>query len=107
MGMERLFRVLRTVACSGFLLAFATVAQAHPIGELGGVVRDNTGGALPGVSLTLSGALITPRTVVTDEHGNYEIERLPAGRYSLTAFLRGLNHGGWISMLTPVRRGGM
>jgi len=88
--MERLFRALRVLACSGFLLAFDTTARAQPIGQLAGVVRDNTGGVLPGVSLTISGAaLIAPRTVVTDEHGKYEIGKLSRGRYSLTAAFRG------------------
>ena len=88
--MQRLFRARRALTCSGFLLAFGTVAWAQAVGQLTGVIRDNTGGVLPGASLTISGGpLVTPRTVVTDEHGKYEIERLSRGRYSVTAALRG------------------
>ena len=65
------------VTCSGFLLAFGTLAWAQAIGQLTGVIRDDTGGVLPGASLTISGvALSAPRTVLTDEHGKYEIQKL-------------------------------
>lgn len=85
------FRALRALACSGCLLAFGTAATgAQAIGQLAGVVRDNTGSVLTGVSVTISGAaLIAPRTVVTDEHGKYELEKLSRGRYSVSAALRG------------------
>jgi Carboxypeptidase regulatory-like domain len=83
------FRALGALACFGCLVAFATVAWAQAAGQLAGVVRDDTGGELPGASVTISGAaLLTPRTVVTDEHGKYEIE-LSRGRYSVRAALRG------------------
>ena len=88
--MQWLFRAHRAVTCSGFLLAFGTVAWAQAVGQLTGVIRDDAGGVLPGASLTISGvALITPRTVLTDEHGKYEIEKLARGHYSVTAALRG------------------
>ena len=80
--MWRLFRALRALACLGCLLAVATVAWAQAAGQPAGVVRDNTGGVLPGASLTISGtALITPRTVITDEQDKYQIEMLSRGRY--------------------------
>ena len=87
-SLQRLFRAL---ACAGCVLAFGTAAaRAQAIGQLAGVVRDDTGGVLPGASVTISGAaLIAPRTVVTDGHGKYEIEQLSRGRYSVTAALRG------------------
>ena len=68
----------------------AVVASAQPGGRLTGVVRDATTGVLPGVAVTVSGAaLIAPRTVVTDEHGEYVVEALPAGRYLVTAAFGG------------------
>ena len=88
--MQRLFRAHRAVTCSGFLLAFGTLAWAQAVGQLSGVIRDDAGGVLPGASLTISGvALSAPRTVLTDEHGKYEIEKLARGHYSVTAALRG------------------
>jgi hypothetical protein len=90
MNMHRLFRAFRALVCSGFLLACGTSVRAQALGQLAGVVRDNTCSVLPGVSLTISGsARIAPRTVVTDEHGNYQIAKLSPGRYSVTASLRG------------------
>ena len=66
------------------------MASARPGGQLTGVVRDTTGSVVPGVTVTVSGAtLITPRTVVTDEDGEYAIDALPAGRYLVTAAFSG------------------
>jgi len=88
--MRQLFSALRALAFFGCLLAVPTAAWAQGAGQLAGVVRDNTGGVLPGASLTISGAaLTTPRTVITDEHGKYLIETLSRGHYSVTAALRG------------------
>jgi hypothetical protein len=69
----------------------AVVASAQPGGQLTGVVRDSTGSVVPGVTVTVSGAtLIAPRTVVTDENGDYVVDALPAGRYLVTAALKEL-----------------
>jgi iron complex outermembrane receptor protein len=66
------------------------VASAQPGGQLTGVVRDTTGSVVPGVTVTVSGAtLIAPRTVVTDEDGEYVVDALPAGRYLVTAAFNG------------------
>ena len=68
-------------------MALGTVmASAQPGGRLTGVVRDTTGSVVPGVTVTVTGAASsTPRTVVTDEHGDYVVDALPAGRYLVTA----------------------
>jgi hypothetical protein len=64
----------------------AVVASAQPRGWITGVVRDTSGSVLPGVPVTVTGAdLIAPRTVITDEHGEYVVDALPAGRYLVTA----------------------
>jgi iron complex outermembrane recepter protein len=69
----------------------AVVASAQPIGQLTGVVRDAAGSALPGVTVTVTGAsLIAPRAVVTNEHGEYLVGALPPGRYLVTAAFSGL-----------------
>ena len=70
--------------------AWRDAASAQPEGRLAGVVRDATGSVLPGVTLTVAGpALTAPRTVVTNEHGGYVLDSLPAGRYLVTAALNG------------------
>src|SRR6185295_8443877 len=51
---------------------------------------DTTGSVVPGVTVTVSGAtLIAPRTVVTDEDGEYAVDALSAGRYLVTAAFGG------------------
>lgn len=86
--MRRTLESIGRVVC---LIALgAVVASAQPGGQLTGVVRDTTGSVLPGVTVTVSGAaLIAPRTVVTDEHGEYVVDALPAGRYLVTAAFSG------------------
>ena len=65
-------------------------ASAQSGGQLTGVVRDPTGSVVPGVTVTVTGAtLIAPRTVVTDEDGEYMVDALPAGRYLVTAAFNG------------------
>ena len=82
--LESIVRVVCLIALG------AVVASAQPGGQLTGVVRDTTGSVLPGVTVTVTGAaLIAPRTVVTDEHGEYVVDALPAGRYLVTAAFSG------------------
>ena len=82
---------LRMFICAACLLAAGVdAASAQPVGQLAGVVRDATGSVLPGVTVTVAGAaLAAPRTVVTDEHGGYVLDSLPAGRYLVTAAFSG------------------
>ena len=86
-----LHRTLESIVRVVCLIALgAVVVSAQPGGQLTGVVRDITGSVVPGVTVTVSGAtLIAPRTVVTDEHGEYVVDALPAGRYLVTAAFSG------------------
>ena len=72
-------------------MVLGTVAASAQLGgQLTGVVRDPTGSVVPGVTVTVTGAtLIAPRTVVTDEDGEYMVDALPAGRYLVTAAFNG------------------
>jgi len=65
---RRTLEIIARVVC---LIALGTVVMsAQPSGQLAGVVRDATGSVVSGVTVTVTGsALIAPRTVVTDEHG--------------------------------------
>ena len=87
----RILRSLRTFTCAAWLVALGVVAAwAQQEGRLAGVVRDATGSVLPGVTLTVAGpALGAPRTVVTDERGQYVLDSLPEGRYLVTAAFGG------------------
>jgi TonB dependent receptor/TonB-dependent Receptor Plug Domain/Carboxypeptidase regulatory-like domain len=59
------------------LMASAGTAQAA---ELAGTVRDETGGALPGVSVDLRTTAGSHQTTATDAQGRYRFY-VPAGRY--------------------------
>ena len=67
-------------------------AQAIAGSQLSGVVRDSTGGAIPGAEVTATktdtGAI---RTVFTGADGTYSLPNLPVGPYQLKVVLQGFN----------------
>ncbi|MBI4265817.1 MAG: TonB-dependent receptor [Acidobacteria bacterium] len=75
------------VALTGFVVAPAAYAQ----GTLAGVVRDSSGGVLPGVTVEASSpALIEKvRSTVTDDTGQYRIVDMRGGTYTVTFTLPG------------------
>ena len=82
--MARVPRALATIGRVVCLMALVggVVVSGQPPGRLTGVVRDPAGSVLPGAPVTVTGAaLIAPRTVTADEHGEYVVDALPAGRY--------------------------
>ncbi len=87
----RVRRGLLSLGCMavGFLLFMPAAARAQS--GIAGVVKDSTGGALPGVTVeAASPALIEKtRTVVTDESGLYKIIDLRPGTYTITFTLAG------------------
>lgn len=88
----RLQRILAAVLCFS-LLPLAASAQTATTGAIAGVVRDTSGGVLPGVTVeAASPALIERvRTVVTDGQGLYRIVDLRPGVYTVTFTLAGLS----------------
>ncbi len=71
------------------LIAAPTEAQELR-GRITGLVTDNTGAVLPGVTVTAtSPALIQPQTQVTGADGSYRYPALPSGIYTLTFELPG------------------
>src|SRR5437762_12708246 len=73
-----------------FLACLPSIVVAQATG-LAGVVKDNTGGVLPGVTVeAASPALIEKvRTVTTDEQGQYKVIDLRPGAYKVTFSLPG------------------
>lgn len=74
------------------ILAVAVVpAESQELrGTIDGVVRDNSGAVLPGVTVTAtSPALIQPQVVVAGAQGNYRVPNLPPGVYTVTFELPG------------------
>src|SRR5713226_1860862 len=79
----------RTLALLLLIPGMATAQQSA--GAVAGVVKDSTGGVLPGVTVEASSpALIEKvRSVTTDGEGQYKIVDLRPGTYSVTFTLTG------------------
>ena len=61
-------------------------------GGFRGTVKDEQGGALPGVTVTAtSPEARVPAEAVTDGEGNYRLLNLPPGTYTMTAELSGFS----------------
>ncbi|PYR80665.1 MAG: hypothetical protein DMF87_08335 [Acidobacteria bacterium] len=84
-------RVIRNgVSTALFVLIGCTVAFAQATAQLSGTVRDESGGVLPGVSVTATQTDTgLSRAVVTEANGSYVITSLPTGPYRLEAALQG------------------
>jgi hypothetical protein len=67
-------------SCAVWLTASTVLAQAS---DIAGVVRDETGGALPGVSIELRGAKGTLPLTVSDDRGRYRFDGIAPGTYQL------------------------
>ena len=69
---------------------FAAVAGAQAGGSVAGVIKDATGGVIPGATVTLMNtALGTQFTATSDGQGAYAFPNVPVGRYDLTVTLDG------------------
>jgi len=72
----------------GLLLGDVASAAQIATATLAGVVRDETGGALPGVTITVrSAATRAVRTATTDSSGRYRVTALDPGEYEVRAEL--------------------
>src|SRR5687768_13113303 len=93
-----MLRSLRTLLVLGSLVVVPTIAYAQA--SIVGTVRDASGAVLPGVTVEASSpALIEKaRSVVTNGVGQYSIEDLRPGTYTVTFTLSGF---------TTVRREGI
>jgi len=78
---QELFRIITILF--GMLLAFGRPAQAQDTGRVTGRVLDQTGAALPGVSIDLI-VDARERATTTDDQGRYRFEAVPPGRGELT-----------------------
>src|SRR5688500_10821379 len=86
--MTRLFRVF----CLGVLALALTsgAALAQSTGELAGRVTDESGGVLPGVTVTATQTDTGfSRTVVTDGEGAWVMPNMPTGPYRMEVALQG------------------
>ena len=74
------------------LLAVPAVAMAQQASAILGQVRDESGGVLPGVTVTVSSPSLQVKEVtdVTNAQGEYRITPLPIGTYSVSYSLEWL-----------------
>src|SRR6267378_4303800 len=81
----------RILLVLGAILVLPSAAAAQ--GSVAGIVKDSSGAVLPGVTVeAASPALIEKtRTVVTDGTGQYRIENLRPGMYSVSFVLAGFS----------------
>jgi len=73
------------------LAAGLASAQSTNLGAIAGVVKDATGGVMPGVTVEVTSPtmLERSRTVVTDGEGLYKVLDLRPGTYAVTFTLQG------------------
>src|SRR5215475_1165901 len=83
--------VRRVLVAGQLLLGFASAAFGQASASIAGTVHDSSGAVLPGVTVEASSpALIEKtRTAVTDSAGQYRIEQLRGGVYTVTFALSG------------------
>ncbi len=88
--MKRIARALLSAFLFLLLIPTFAAAQAGSTAQIAGTVKDDTGGVLPGVTVTVTQtATGFTRTAVSDESGGYVIPNLPVGPYRLEATLQG------------------
>ena len=82
-------RIGKTLAIFGFAVLLPVVASAQA--AISGVVRDTSGGVLPGVTVEAASPVLIEqvRVTVTDGTGQYAIENLRPGEYTVTFTLPG------------------
>src|SRR5262245_34930072 len=87
----RAWRLVPFIAACVFLLTCALPASAQETrGSMEGVVKDSTGGVLPGVVVRAKEiATAATSQSVTNSEGIYRFPALAPGAYSLTATLSG------------------
>src|SRR5262245_65025765 len=86
--MRGLVKAVFALSCL-FLIPSAAYAQA----AIAGTVKDASGAVLPGVTVEAASPVLIEktRTVVTDGSGNYRIEDLRPGSYTITFTLTGFS----------------
>ena len=89
--MSKRWSISLVLAAALLLVATSMFAQGTG-GALVGRVSDETGGALPGVTVTATNdATGISRSVQTGSDGSYRFSSLPVGTYTVVADLAGFN----------------
>ena len=87
------------------LIPTLAFAQAGSTAQIAGTVKDDTGGVLPGVTITVTQTATSfTRTAVSDETGGYVLPNLPVGPYRLEATLQGFRSYVQTGIVSPSTR---
>lgn len=87
---QRYVRLIMTFTAGLWIFAIGALAQQSTGGNILGTATDKSGGALPGVTVTITGQA-APKTFVTDSQGQFRFLNVSPGKYSLTADLEGFS----------------
>ena len=83
-GLARVIGYISILWIAGFLVAGHAYGQA--VAQVSGVVKDETGAAAPGTTITATQTETgVKRSVTSDDGGNYVLTNLPLGPYRLEA----------------------
>jgi len=101
-------RVVSTLAVFGILFAPVHAIAQVAVGTLVGSVRDDTGGGVPGATVTATETRTNiTRTALSNESGNYSFNNLAPGVYrvdgELVGFKKFSREGVEVSVNTTVR----
>ena len=81
-------RLVSALVLLALVCAWPAMAQEQT-GSIQGIVKDSSGGVLPGVTVEARNAAGAVQSAVTDEKGEYRFPALAPGRYEVTATLSG------------------
>jgi len=81
---DRRDRELPVAVWLAVMLSIPATAVAQTNGMLVGLVVDETGGALPGVTVEARAGGAAPLVDTTSSEGRFQISRVPSGRYQVT-----------------------
>ncbi len=89
--MNRVWSVRVLIATLAIGLAVPAAAQSQAMnGSIEGIVKDNTGALLPGVTVTVTNTDTgAQRVVISNEEGTYRAQLLPLGTYQVSGELQG------------------
>jgi Carboxypeptidase regulatory-like domain/TonB-dependent Receptor Plug Domain len=89
-------------ALAGVVL-LAGIAAGQDTGSITGTVKDQSGAALPGATVTIqSDALAVSQTVQTGPQGTFVVPQLPPGTYAITAELTGFKKAAKSNVILPI-----
>lgn len=87
---QKVVRLALLVALAFGLAPAAVLAQSASGADLEGTIRDDTGAALPGVTIVATNVDTgVQRTTFSNADGRYRLPALPVGAYTLTVSLEG------------------